>query len=133
MSVLQTDRCHLGKSDSIPHMPFPTKKCHCFLYLTSRLCFLSAFKQAHMWDIYFLMVYDHFSASSVDLLSYFLKIMVTLHCKKYFKGVPWANGFCLKHSACCPIYSAMHILETQFALSGVICFSKLFKLHSARI
>lgn len=39
----------------------------------------------------------------------------------------------LKHSACYPTYSAMHVLETEFAFRGVIWFSKLIKLHSARI
>lgn len=79
LSVLHTDCCHLGESDSIPHMHFPTKKCQWFLYSSSRLRFLSAFKQAHMWGIYFLMLYDHFPASSVELLSHFLKIMMTFH------------------------------------------------------
>lgn len=74
-----SDHCHRGESDSISHTRFSIKKYHSFLHFSSALQFLSHFLKAHMWNIYFLMLYGNFPSRSVGFLSQFLKIMVTIH------------------------------------------------------
>lgn len=127
-----SDHCHQGESDSISHTCFSIKKYDSFLYFSSALQFLSHFLKAHMWNIYFLMLYDNFPSRSVGLLSHFLKIMVTLLSQKCFKGCKWPYSILLAFLlSCCLLCNVS--FRTQFAFISVTCFSKLFKLHSARI
>lgn len=132
-AVLFTDHCHQGESDSVPYMYFPTKKCHCFSYFSSRLCFLPACKQPHMWVIYFFDGVRSFPCKFCGTSFSFSNNDYDILPLKIFQRNPMGKWPLLKHSACYPIYSAMHVLETEFAFHGVIWFSKLIKLHSARI
>lgn len=128
-----SDHCRQGESDSISHTHFFTNKYHSFfIFFFHITIFITFFKGPHVEHLFFDAVWS-FPSKFCGTSSSFFKNYDDISLLKMFqRGCMSKWPFLMAcYLLSCLLCNAS--FRTQFALIGLICFSKLFELHFTRI